>query len=119
MPYKKPPNTDEWLMLLIVAAIAGVVDLLKVVARGDALSPRDVLVRHLARALLTSAGAAGVWSGLTEFRVMNPATSVAVACGVALIGVDVLETLLIAFLRKKTGGDDPPPPSAAPGGDSA
>lgn len=103
MPPEKIPEISEWLMLAIVAGVAAVVHLLKALARGDAFSPRNIVIRHVSRALITSAGAMTVWTALTEFRELNPATSVGLACGVALIGVDVLESTFLRWLDEKAG----------------
>ena len=109
-PPHPPQDRDGWLMLGIVAVVAFAAHILKVVSRGDPFT-RHTAARHIARAALTGLVAAGVWSGIAEFRVLNPATAVAVAAAVAMLGTDYLERVLEKFAEKKLGvkADETPP----------
>lgn len=104
---KPPESKTDWLMLGAVALIAFIADMLKVISRGEPLTPAQELIRRLARAALTGIIAAGIWAGVTQKWVLNPTVGVAVAGGTAMLGVDFLERLLVLFIEKRTGTSGP------------
>lgn len=107
----------DWLMLGIVAIITTIATLLKAISGGAALSPRDTLMRLIAKALWTGIGAAGIWSAISEFRELAPATAVAISAGVTMLGVDFIESALARQATKKLEMEPPTAPQPPAGGE--
>lgn len=113
-----PAPLSDWALMAIVASVAFVAHLLKVSGRGDPFN-RSTIWRHIARAGFTGISAAGIWSVITEFRELNPATAVGIAAGAALVGVDLLEGYLDRAIEKRLGLDRKQQPETDPvGGDA-
>lgn len=98
---------SDWTMMGFIAIITSIAFMLKAISGGAVLTPRTILMQLLAKALWTGIVAAGIWSAITEFRELAPATAVAISAGVTILGADFIETLFASQVRKKLNEDDP------------
>lgn len=102
---KPPQDRTDWIMLLVVGAVALFTELLKVAAKGGPWHPAGLIVQYIARATLTGVVASAAWSALIIRYELAPTTAVAVAVVVAMLGVDVMERLLYLYAQKRLGLD--------------
>ena len=100
---KEHMDNDPWFMAVIVTFLGMLMFLLREAGNGKPFKPPAVFLRVLAKAAFTGLAAAGLWSGISEFRHLNPTTGVAIAAAVVLLGVELLENLLERLAEIRLG----------------
>ena len=96
----KQTDYDDWKIIGLVFVLGLLVDFLKSVGNGAALTPAQVFLRLLSRSAFTGAVAAGMWTAITTWKPeINPTFGVAVAAGVAMLGTEFIALLLSKRLQ--------------------